>query len=145
MSEQFQTNSVEETVALGERLAGRFAIGDCIAMVGELGAGKTAFVRGLAVGLGITDERMVSSPTYVLVQEYAGRIRLYHVDLYRLPAAEDELDNLGLDEMLSDGVVVIEWADRAENALPKPHWRITINPTGQALRQFTLERVGWNA
>ncbi len=141
MSEQFQTNSVEETVALGERLAGRFAIGDCIALVGELGAGKTAFVRGLAVGLGIADERMVSSPTYVLVQEYAGRVRLYHVDLYRLPAAEDELDNLGLDEMLSDGVVVIEWADRAENALPKPHWRITIKPTGQASRQFTLERV----
>ena len=145
MSEQFQTNSVAETVALGERLAGRFAIGDCIALVGELGAGKTAFVRGLAVGLGITDERMVSSPTYVLVQEYAGRTRLYHVDLYRLPSAEDELDNLGLDEMLSDGIVVIEWADRAENALPRPHWRITINPTGQTSRKFTLERVGWNA
>ena len=145
MSEQFQTNSVAETVALGKRLAGRFAIGDCIALVGELGAGKTAFVRGLAVGLGITDERMVSSPTYVLVQEYAGRIRLYHVDLYRLPAAEDELDNLGLDEMLSDGVVVIEWADRAENALPKPYWRITIKPTGLTSRQFTLERVGQNA
>ena len=142
MSEQFQTNSVAETVALGERLAGRFAIGDCIALVGELGAGKTAFVRGLAVGLGIVDERMVSSPTYVLVQEYAGRIRLYHVDLYRLPSAEDELDNLGLDEMLSDGVVVIEWADRAENALPGPHWRITIKPTGQTSRQFTLEQVG---
>ncbi len=142
MSEQFQTNSVEETVALGKRLAGRFAIGDCIAMVGDLGSGKTAFVRGLAVGLGIVDERMVSSPTYVLVQEYVGRIRLYHVDLYRLPAAEDELDNLGLDEMLSDGIVVIEWADRAENALPKPYWRIAIKPTGQASRQFTLERVG---
>ena len=145
MSEQFQTNSVEETVALGKRLAGRFAIGDCIALIGELGAGKTVFVRGLAVGLGITDERMVSSPTYVLVQEYAGRIRLYHVDLYRLPAAEDELDNLGLDEMLSDGVVVIEWADRAKNALPKPHWRVTIKPTGLTSRQFTLERVGQNA
>ncbi len=145
MSEEFQTESVAETVALGERLAGRFAVGDCIALVGELGSGKTAFVRGLAVGLGVADERIVSSPTYVLVQEYAGRIRLYHVDLYRLTAAEDELDNLGLDEMLSDGVVVIEWADRAENALPRPYWRITIKPTSQASRQFTLERIGQNA
>ena len=145
MIEQFETNSVTETVALGERLAGRFAVGDCIALVGELGSGKTAFVRGLAVGLGVADERIVSSPTYVLVQEYAGRIRLYHVDLYRMTAVEDELADLGLEEMLSDGIVVIEWADRAENALPRPYWRITIKPTGQSSRQFTLERVGWNA
>ena len=142
MSEQFETNSVEETVALGERLARRFDVGDCVALVGDLGSGKTVLVRGIAVGLGVTDERLVSSPTYVLVQEYAGRVRLYHVDLYRLTAAEDELDNLGLDEMLTDGVVVIEWADRAGDALPRPHWQITIQPTGQASRQFTLEQVG---
>ncbi len=141
MSEQFQTNSVEETVALGERLAGRFDVGDCVALVGDLGSGKTVLVRGLAVGLGVADERMVSSPTYVLVQEYAGRVRLYHVDLYRLTAAEDELADLGIDEMLADGVVVIEWADRAGGALPQPYWRITIQPTGEASRKFTLERV----
>ena len=141
MNEQFQTESVEETVELGERLAQRFDIGDCIALVGDLGSGKTVLVRGLARGLGVADERLVSSPTYVLVQEYAGRVRLYHVDLYRLTAAEDELADLGIEEMLTDGVVVIEWADRATSALPRPYWRITIKPTGQASRQFTLERV----
>ena len=142
MSEQFQTNSVEETIALGERLARRFDVGDCVALVGDLGTGKTVLVRGIAAGLGVADERIVSSPTYVLVQEYAGRVRLYHVDLYRLTAAEDELADLGIEEMLADGVVVIEWADRAAGTLPRPHWLITIQPTGKASRQFTLERVG---
>ncbi len=142
MSEQFRTNSVEETVELGKRLARRFDIGDCVALIGDLGAGKTVLVRGIAAGLGLADERLVSSPTYVLVQEYAGRVRLYHVDLYRLTVAEDELFDLGVEEMLDDGVVVIEWADRAENALPRPHWRITIKPTGPTSRQFTLEQVG---
>ena len=142
MIERFQTDSAEETVELGKRLALRFEVGDCIALVGELGAGKTVLVRGLAVGLGVADERLVSSPTYVLVQEYAGRVRLYHVDLYRLTAAEDELADLGIEEMLADGVVVIEWADRAAGTLPRPHWLITIQPTGKASRQFTLERVG---
>ncbi len=141
MSEQFQTNSVEETVALGERLAGRFDVGDCVGLLGDLGAGKTVLVRGIAAGLGLADERLVSSPTYVLVQEYAGRVRLYHVDLYRLTVGGDELADLGIEEMLADGVVVIEWADRAGGALPRPYWRITIQPTGQTSRQFTLDRV----
>ncbi len=140
--ETFETSSVYETVSLGERLAGRFDIGALIALVGPLGSGKTAFVRGLAQGLGVLDEREVSSPTYVLVQEYAGRVPLYHVDLYRLVAPEAELADLGLDEMLADGVVVIEWADRAADALPLPLWRITIQPTGVTSRQFTLERIG---
>ena len=141
MNEQFQTESVEETVELGKRISERFGIGDCIALVGPLGAGKTALVRGIASGLGLADERMVSSPSYVLVQEYAGRVRLYHVDLYRLTAPAEELANLGVDEMLADGVVVIEWADRAEADLPRPCRRITIQPTGPTSRQFTLEQV----
>jgi len=142
MSQQFRTNSAEETVELGKQLARRFNIGDCVALVGPLGAGKTVFVRGMARGFDVLDERVVSSPTYVLVQEYEGRVRLYHVDLYRLTASEDELTDLGIDEMLADGVVVIEWADRAAGALLRPYWRITIEPTGLTSRQFTLDRVG---
>lgn len=141
MSEQFQTDSVEETIELGERLSERFDVGDLIALVGELGSGKTVLVRGIARGLGVADEQ-VSSPSYVLVQEYAGRVRLYHVDLYRLDEPAAELEQLALAEMLADGVVIIEWADRAGDALPRPHWRITIQPTGQASRQFTLQQVG---
>ncbi|MDY7011930.1 MAG: tRNA (adenosine(37)-N6)-threonylcarbamoyltransferase complex ATPase subunit type 1 TsaE [Planctomycetota bacterium] len=141
MSEQFLTNSAEETVELGKRLARRFDIGDCVALVGDLGAGKTVFVRGVACGFDVPDERVVSSPTYVLVQEYEGRVRLYHVDLYRLISVEDELADLAVEEMLADGVVVIEWADRAAGALPRPYWQITIEPTGATSRQFTLERI----
>lgn len=104
------TSSEEETSAAGEQLASRLGPGDVVLLYGELGAGKTAFVRGLARGLGAPDTD-VSSPTFTIVQEYAGRVPLYHVDLYRLEPKE--VDDLGLDELISgDGVVAIEWAER---------------------------------
>ncbi len=128
-------------MALGERLASRFVRGDLVALVGELGAGKTVLVRGLARGLGVADERVVSSPSYVLVQEYPGRLPVFHVDLYRLGAPAAELGQLGLEEMLAAGVVLVEWADRAGPALPRPHWRITIRHAGKTWRRFCLQRV----
>jgi tRNA threonylcarbamoyladenosine biosynthesis protein TsaE len=104
------TNSEEETEAAGERFASSLTPGDVVLLYGDLGAGKTAFVRGLARGLGAGDDD-VSSPTFTLIQEYAGRATLYHVDLYRLEPAE--VDDLGLEELLSgDGIVAIEWAER---------------------------------
>lgn len=110
MSEAIVTTSEEETAAVGERLAERLGPGDVILLFGDLGSGKTAFVRGLARGLGAA-ETDVSSPTFTLVQEYAGRVTLYHVDLYRLEPKE--VEELGLEELISgDGVVAIEWADR---------------------------------
>jgi len=139
--ETFKTSSVKGTVALGADLARRFGRGDCIGLVGELGAGKTVLVRGLAVGWGVEDERLISSPTYVLVQEYPGKVMVYHVDLYRMAAPASELSELGLSEMLEDGVVVVEWADRAEGVLPRPHWRIAIEVTGARRRSFSMERV----
>jgi len=141
VTETFQTDSVEQTLALGEQLAGRLAVGDCLAMTGQLGAGKTALVRGIARGMGVGDERMVSSPTYVLVQEYPASAPIFHVDLYRLPVPEAELLELGLDEMLADGVVLIEWAERAGDALPKPRWELTITITGENSRTFELRRT----
>ena len=110
MTDDTITNSEEATSAAGEELARRLAAGDVVLLYGELGAGKTAFVRGLARGLGAPVEE-VSSPTFTLVQEYQGRLPLYHVDLYRLEPAE--VDDLGLEELVSgDGVVAIEWAER---------------------------------
>jgi tRNA threonylcarbamoyladenosine biosynthesis protein TsaE len=104
------THSEEETAEAGRRLAARLHTGAVVLLSGDLGAGKTAFVRGLAAGLGI-DPDEVSSPTFTLVQEYrGGRLPLYHVDLYRLQAAE--VDDLGLDELTVDGVMAIEWPDR---------------------------------
>lgn len=139
--EIFETNSPQQTDALGRELGGRFVVGDCVALVGPLGAGKTALVRGLASGLGLDDQRLVASPTYVLVRQYPGRCTIYHVDLYRLAAPEAELADLGIDEMLADGVVLIEWADRAAGQLPRPHWRIDIEITGQNSRSFRLQRI----
>jgi tRNA threonylcarbamoyladenosine biosynthesis protein TsaE len=104
------TLSEDETEAAGERLARQLRGGDVVLLYGNLGAGKTAFVRGLARGVGAPVEE-VSSPTFTLVQEYAGRIPLYHVDLYRLEPRE--VDDLGLEDLIAgDGIVAIEWAER---------------------------------
>ena len=110
------THSEEETIALGRQLAAALSAGDVLLLSGDLGAGKTAFVRGLAQGLGI-DEDEVSSPTFTLVHEYrGGRLTLYHVDLYRLDRAAT--DDLGLDELgVADGVLAIEWPDRLTHQL----------------------------
>jgi len=139
--EAFHTASADATVALGERLGPRFGTGDCVGLVGPLGAGKTVLIRGLARGLGVADERIVSSPTYVLVQEYDGRVPIFHVDLYRLALPAAELADLGLAEMLAAGVVLIEWADRAAAALPRPRWEIAIRPTARAGRDVRLTRI----
>ena len=140
-AEVFDTDSAEGTEALGRQIARRLGVGDCVALRGELGAGKTVLVRGLAAGLGLAETRLVSSPTYVLVQEYPADVTVYHLDLYRLSAPEAELADLGLEEMLDDGVAVIEWADRAEGALPKARWDIDIEITGRQTRRLTLRRV----
>ena len=109
------THSEAETAAAGRELAAALRPGAVVLLSGDLGAGKTAFVRGLAAGLGI-DSDEVSSPTFTLIQEYrGGRLTLYHVDLYRLQAGE--VDDLGLDELTEQGVTAIEWPDRLPRVL----------------------------
>lgn len=111
------TYSEEDTAAVARSLAGTLAAGDVLLLSGTLGAGKTAFVRGLAEGLGV-DPAEVSSPTFTLVHEYrGGRLTLYHADLYRLERAA--AGDLGLEELgISDGILAIEWPDRLMHALP---------------------------
>ena len=110
----FTTTSEAETAAVGRELAATLAAGDVVLLFGDLGAGKTAFVRGLAEGLGVHRDE-VSSPTFTLVQEYrGGRLALFHVDLYRLDDPR-EIDDLGLDEIAEDGVMAIEWAEKLRN------------------------------
>jgi tRNA threonylcarbamoyladenosine biosynthesis protein TsaE len=106
------TQSDAETEAVGEALAGRLGPGDVVFLEGPLGAGKTTFVRGLARGLGC-DLEAVSSPTFTIVQEYAGRVPLQHVDLYRLSSVET--DDLALDDLMEGAVMAIEWAERWDN------------------------------
>ncbi len=140
--EQFETDSPEETFELGKTLAARFGVGDCVAMVGDLGAGKTAMVRGIAAGLGVDDIRLVSSPTYVLAHEYTGLVPVYHLDLYRMTDPDAELIDLGIMEMLDTGVVLMEWADKADQALPQSYWQITIDIDGPEERTIALGRIG---
>lgn len=111
------SHSPWETFELGRTLAARLRAGDVLALAGDLGAGKTHFVKGLAQGLGITSE--VTSPTFTLIHEYrGGRLPLYHIDCYRLESA-GELLGIGIDEYLRpDGVTAIEWADKFDELLP---------------------------
>ena len=130
------TGSEEETTAAGERLAGQINGGDVVLLYGDLGAGKTAFVRGLARGLGASPDD-VSSPTFTLVQEYHGRVTLHHVDLYRLK--EIEVGDLGLDELTSEpAVVAVEWAERWEDAPPRA-WVVRISNEGEDNRRISIE------
>ena len=137
-----ETNSPDETLAFGRDLARRLGAGDCVAMAGNLGAGKTVLVRGIAEGLGLDDTRLVSSPTYVLVQEYMASVPIFHLDLYRMTNPQAELADLGLEEMLEEGVALIEWADRATTALPRNRWEIAIEITAESSRRFTITRIG---
>jgi len=110
-SQMRETSTEAETEAAGEALGRSLSAGNVVLLFGDLGAGKTAFVRGMALGIGANPDE-VSSPTFTIVQEYTGRAAtLYHVDLYRLEPAE--IDDLGLDDLVSgDGIVAIEWAER---------------------------------
>ena len=132
------TRNEEETSAEGERLAARLTAGDVVLLRGELGAGKTALVRGIARGLGAPPDA-VSSPTFTLVQEYRGRVVLYHVDLYRLKPVE--VADLGLDELMeSGGVVAIEWAERWADA-PEGAWVVQIDDQGEDRRRIAISRA----
>jgi tRNA threonylcarbamoyladenosine biosynthesis protein TsaE len=131
-----QTIGEEETVAAGEGFGRTLASGAVVLLYGQLGAGKTAFVRGLARGVGAADDE-VSSPTFTLIQEYAGStLTLYHVDLYRLDPPE--VDDLGLEELVAgDGIVAIEWADRWRGR-PDDAIEVTIEDRGEDRREIRI-------
>jgi tRNA threonylcarbamoyladenosine biosynthesis protein TsaE len=130
------SHSPEETEAAGARLAERLGPGDVVALTGELGAGKTCFTQGLARGLGVTGRAV--SPTFVLVNEYRGRLPVHHVDAYRTGSLTELLD-LGLDELFSgDGVTIVEWADKLLPLLPPHTIHVHIQGVGDEARQITI-------
>jgi tRNA threonylcarbamoyladenosine biosynthesis protein TsaE len=131
--------SVEATQGLAARIAGCATPGTVLALSGDLGAGKTCFIRGLAAGLGV--EGPVTSPTFIMVAEHAGRLPLYHVDLYRTESLGD-IRRLGLEEMLDGaGVTAIEWAERAEPLLPSRTVRIHIRGAGDEPRVIEIDGI----
>jgi len=144
---KLETRSAEETRRLGVALSPVLVPGDMIVLSGELGTGKTTFVQGLAVGLGITEQ--VTSPTYVLMKEYiGGRYPLMHMDIYRLDRIQEVID-LGYDEFLDPSyVVVVEWGDKVEPLLPKEHLQVELLHTGDdEIRKVSLIPKGsiWEA
>lgn len=136
-------NSVEESIKLGEEIGKRVKPGDIICLTGDLGAGKTHITKGIARGLGITDN--VTSPTFSLINEYNGRLKLYHFDVYRI---NDPLEiySLGFDEYIfGDGVSVIEWANYIETLIPREHIAIDVRKNydlGENYRKIVIQYYG---
>lgn len=148
---QLRTASVKETLALGELLGKLAPPNTCIALHGNLGAGKTHLTRGIAIGAGVEDPALVSSPTYVLLNIYreslqAGAKPVFHMDAYRITSEED-FEVVGFDELLlSGGIVVVEWAEKILHLLPPDRLEITLEHTDlEAERLLTLDAIGGSA
>jgi tRNA threonylcarbamoyladenosine biosynthesis protein TsaE len=130
----------ETTRAIAATLGGVAEPGDLVCLWGELGAGKTQFAKGFGAGLGVT--ATINSPSFILMAEYPGRLRLFHVDLYRLDGAEDALLGGLLDERQADGVTIIEWPERLAAALPADRLDVVIDGAGDEPRRITLRARG---
>lgn len=138
MRYSIDVQSLDETSALGRRLGALLFPGAVVALEGGLGAGKTNLVRAISAGLDIPDSRVVSSPTFVLIQEYAARLPIYHFDAYRLTRLDDFLD-LGVHEYFyGDGVCLVEWADKVTASLPREHLWVRIETLAPTARRLTF-------
>ena len=134
------TNSDIETMAAGEAFAADLKAGDVVAISGDLGAGKTVFVKGIARGLGVFD--MVTSPTFTIVREYEGKSPLYHFDVYRIESP-DEMEDTGYFEYIrGEGVVVLEWAEKIIDILPENHIDVVIEKIGETMRKIIIKNDG---
>jgi tRNA threonylcarbamoyladenosine biosynthesis protein TsaE len=141
-STSVETGSPHATRALAREIGRRLTGGECLAVRGPLGAGKTTFAKGVAEGLGI-DPRDVTSPTFLLVHELVGRLRLVHVDAYRVRSA-DELRELGVEELREEGsVLLVEWPERVPGLLPEDRLDVEISPGGrEEARRFRISATG---
>ena len=142
---QIITHSVTQTQRLGSLLGASLEQASIIALNGELGSGKTAFVQGLAKGLDVSEKYYITSPTFTLINEYPGRHRLFHVDLYRIEHIS-ELEDIGLDEVLhQDAVIAIEWADKLSGDTLSDHLSLQFKLTGEESRQIDIFAYGHQA
>ncbi len=148
VTEKHRTNTEEETNNLGLNFAGKLRNGDIVAIYGELGTGKTEFIKGICSYFHVKD--IVSSPTYTLINQYMGKngatqLPIYHIDLYRVESVKD-LEEIGFQECMFDdqGIKLVEWADKANGFLPKKGYRIFIeqNDDDENERAFRIEKIG---
>jgi len=132
----------QATLEFGELLGKYLMAGDVVALIGDLGTGKTQLAKGLARGVGVPEEYCITSPTYTIVNEYQGRTPLYHLDLYRLEGNSD-LENLGYEEYFEGrGVTVIEWAEKISHLLPENRMEVHISYLGNDVREFEIIGFG---
>ncbi|MDI6755632.1 MAG: tRNA (adenosine(37)-N6)-threonylcarbamoyltransferase complex ATPase subunit type 1 TsaE [Thermodesulfobacteriota bacterium] len=133
-----KTSSPDETFRLGQLLGAMLSESTVIALMGDLGTGKTVFVKGVARGLGVADERDVTSPTFVLVNEYRGRLPVFHVDLYRVEKSA-EVEDLGWEELISaPGVTLVEWAEKVSKLLPEERLEVHLEWVGAVERKLVF-------
>jgi tRNA threonylcarbamoyladenosine biosynthesis protein TsaE len=136
------TVSPEETYLLAEQLGRVLIPGDVVALIGELGSGKTIFCQGLARGLEVPESFYITSPTFTIVNQYPGRIPFYHIDLYRVSGVA-EVSELGLEEVIyGQGVVAIEWAERLDEHLPEGRLEIHLSFAGEFSRNLAFQACG---
>jgi tRNA threonylcarbamoyladenosine biosynthesis protein TsaE len=136
-SVRLQSAGPEDTLEIGVRIGRKLSSGDVVLLTGPLGAGKTLLAKGIARGMGISEE--ISSPTYTIVSEYKAEKTLYHIDLYRVEGRE-QTDNLGLDDILgSDGVCVVEWGEKLPTDLPSPPIRVHLSMDSPDRRTILVE------
>ena len=134
----FRTRTPAETQTIGEEIGKQLRQGDLVALIGDLGTGKTCLTQGIARGVGVDPNQIVNSPSYTLINEYAGKIPIYHVDLYRLQN-HDELLDLGLDEyMEGNGICIIEWAEKL-GSLKISHTKIQITWLSEMTREIEIQ------
>ena len=137
---KFITNTVEETIELGKKIGRGLKPGDIVCIDGDLGSGKTHLTKGIALGLDIDEH--ITSPTFNIVNEYEGRIKLYHFDVYRVNDP-DEIAAIGFDEYIfSDAVSVIEWSDYIKELIPEDHIQINIANESETRRNINIQFFG---
>lgn len=135
------TKNPDETIAIGEKLAKKLKRGSVVALIGDLGSGKTVLTKGIAKGLGVKNSRYVNSPTFVIIKEYKGKLPLYHFDLYRLNSSSI-LDVENFEEYFyGDGVTVVEWADKIREHLPPKHIEVRMKVVGEGEREIVINNV----
>lgn len=141
MSQEFITRSAKETMDQGRLFASQLQRGDIVCLSGDLGAGKTTWVKGLAEGLGLSGKESVTSPTFALMHRYDSRIPLYHFDCYRLHSPE-ELTEIGFEEFVNDrdAVICIEWPEKAGSLIPATGWNVFILHQGSEERLIQIQR-----
>lgn len=137
-----ETNDVDETIELGSLIGSLLKAGDVVALTGRLGAGKTYLAKGIAEGQGIDGRKLVTSPSFVLVKQYNGKVPIYHFDAYRLKST-DEMYDIDCEEYFwGEGISIIEWADKVLECLPDDFIRITIKVLNQTSRDISVSYKG---